>query len=259
MVFFVGFDTLYRQYMGVDNGRLAMARTIMRSPDANKWNIEAIQAIQVTPWQLHESTTHHGIDMPPAQIRENQVQDDIDLYGFTPSCTRCMHDQRYGFGRTNKGHTQACRQRISTDLAKTAAGRERIEATTGRIDRSLAEFVENHDRHRLHEASAQGENRPEVLPQQRDNELLLPNGPPQFVPIDEPPLLAPPLPPTAAPAAPPEDRGEEREGAAVEPREGMELDIVDGKSQKKWSTRKVMVRLIVLKALEVAPMAEAGR
>ena len=57
---------------------------------------------------------------------------DIDAYGQTEGCQRCEADLRYGYGRSTKPHSNACRTRMTENLAKTEAGRQRLSAADGR-------------------------------------------------------------------------------------------------------------------------------
>ena len=48
--------------------------------------------------------------------------EDIRAYGYTIGCPTSDHERRYGSGRTIKGHSDACRARIVTELTKTPQG-----------------------------------------------------------------------------------------------------------------------------------------
>ena len=68
--------------------------------------------------------------------------EDFRAYGHTVGCPRCDHDGRYGPGRTTKGHSDACRERIIAELQKTPEGRRRVDAAYERQTRTIAEEVE---------------------------------------------------------------------------------------------------------------------
>ena len=72
--------------------------------------------------------------------------EDLRVYGYTDSCPRCDHERRYGPGRITKGHSDACRSRIVAELSKTPEGQRRLEAADERVNRSIAEQIEDQDR-----------------------------------------------------------------------------------------------------------------
>ena len=65
---------------------------------------------------------------------------DVEAFGYTEGCAKCDNDLKYGYGRTTKGHSDHCRQRIMGELAKTPAGMERIDAAAGRAKEFLIEL-----------------------------------------------------------------------------------------------------------------------
>ena len=142
----------------------------MRVPDVRKWQADRIEAVQSWPWQLSvkkdpavifREDVDRGHDKPdlslPASRRLAMKQADFDAYGHTQGCARCEHDIRYGYGRTARGHSEACRQRIMGELAKTDSGQMRIAAATNRMDRHLAEVVEKSDKQSGGRCAAGGE------------------------------------------------------------------------------------------------------
>ena len=70
---------------------------------------------------------------------------DLCAFGYTVGCPRCTHERRYGPGRTTKGHSDECRQRITDELSKTPEGLRRISAADECINRSIAEDIERQD------------------------------------------------------------------------------------------------------------------
>ena len=159
------------QYITFDE-EVVYARSVMRIPDCQKWNMESVSKVNVFPWDQHQKRQPEVIftekvegeqlvGEPAARaVRKLYIkQADVIAFGHTRGCARCEHDVRYGYGRTNKGHTDACRTRIMSELAKTEAGKQRIEATVGRMDKYLSEQVESNVR----EAATQGEMRDDGL------------------------------------------------------------------------------------------------
>ena len=137
-----------------DGTGLKYARTIMRVPNAEKWDKDELQKITVTPKSLHVPKEPEVVFKEPApqpvdparpkQIVARQVyikRADIEKNGFTRGCPRCDHDSAYGFGRTSRPHSNVCRQRLMTELAKTPEGQARIAAASERLDRTAYEMT----------------------------------------------------------------------------------------------------------------------
>ena len=76
------------------------------------------------------------------------------MFGYTSGCQRCEHEMKWGPGRTTRPHSERCRARIMEELSKTETGRLRLGLAAERMDRSLAEHIEQHDERK---ARAQGE------------------------------------------------------------------------------------------------------
>ena len=64
---------------------------------------------------------------------------DLDKYGYTERCPKCLLARKYGYHRCQGAeHNAECRERIYTELAKTAEGRDRL----ARMDDRFARFCE---------------------------------------------------------------------------------------------------------------------
>ena len=121
---FLGLCPLTGQYVVHDVERkvVRMARTIKMVPDNMKWRPDDIEAVRVTPYDMHVTASGPGVvfqdrpeqpgDADPARkitVRKLYIKGaDIAAFGFTVGCPKCDHDQRYGPGRTTKGHSNAC-------------------------------------------------------------------------------------------------------------------------------------------------------
>lgn len=129
-----------------------MSRTVMRLPNAEKWNAGSLASVSVSPWNLHkrrEPTVVFGdrIDEPvasdapkPRLARRIYIgKKDLERFGRTAGCPKCDHELRYGPGRTTANHSEECRRRIELELAKSEEGQERIARATVRLDRAVAE------------------------------------------------------------------------------------------------------------------------
>ena len=153
---FLGICRMTGRYLVWNGETVAAARTVMRLPDVQKWDMKKIADVTQRPWQLHEKKEPAVVFRDPAEAPADPAADapvqiarrlyikrsDVEAYGYTQGCPKCNHDLQYGFGRTTKGHSDACRKRISAELMKTTAGRARIEAAMGRVDGYLSEFIE---------------------------------------------------------------------------------------------------------------------
>ena len=69
---------------------------------------------------------------------------DFEDFGWTRGCAKCVHMRRFGSSLTKHAptlHSQQCRDRITNELAKTAAGILRI--ANGQARRLYEKIVEN--------------------------------------------------------------------------------------------------------------------
>lgn len=141
---FLGMCPLSGQYILYDGEResVHMARTIKLMSDEMKWSTDTMEKLNVTPYDEHK-TRDQGVAF---QDREEKPEDkdvprrkqmarrlytkakDFRAYGYTVGCPKCDHERRYGPGRTTKSHSNACRDRIMSELVKTPEGRRRIAA-----------------------------------------------------------------------------------------------------------------------------------
>ena len=162
---------MFGRYICWDGENLAAARSVLRMPEVQKWNKDRVAAVAVRPWQMHvpkepqvnfrEPTDAPEVkkgEVPVREVRRLYIKKaDLEAYGYTQGCPTCDHDLQYGYGRTTRGHSDACRSRTTAELSKTAAGRERISAATGRVDQYLSEYVERGQLPPMVDVPAQGE------------------------------------------------------------------------------------------------------
>ena len=147
---------------------VAYARTVMRLPNVQKWNKDAMAAVRITPWNLHEAAKPDVIFREKVDARpepEGQVQlarrvyikpADIAQYGYISGCPKCEHEMKYGAGRSSAPHSEKCRQRIMEDLAKTDEGQARIARASARLDIAARELGEPLREDVEHQPAAQG-------------------------------------------------------------------------------------------------------
>ena len=117
-----------------------MARTIRRVPDPQKWSMQKLQEIDISPYSLHipkepgvvfaekaNVELEHAKQEVLRQVRRAPIRRaDLDAYGFTEGCPRCDHAVRYGYGRTSQGHSESCRTRIYEAMLESDEGKLRI-------------------------------------------------------------------------------------------------------------------------------------
>ena len=99
-----------------------------------------LQSVSVTPYQawvprdpeaIFTEKVHDELQKAKAgiirQVRQTSIKKaDVDAYGHTPGCPRCDHALRYGWGRTKRQHSTACRERIYAEMLNSEQGRLRI-------------------------------------------------------------------------------------------------------------------------------------
>ena len=127
-----------------DGQEIAYSRTVVQVPDQQTWNMEKVSGVNIRPFQLHTPKEPRVIFRDTSGEADAENGDlrvcrrlyikkaDLEAFGYTEGCVKCDHDLLYGYGRTTKGHSDQCRQRIMKALATTPAGMERIQAAAGR-------------------------------------------------------------------------------------------------------------------------------
>ena len=165
---FLGLCPLTGQYIlhDVEKAKVKYARTIMPLPDEHKWNMTNIESIRATPYDEHAGIPGEVVfqDRPeqpgdqdvPKKIkiaRKMYIKaEDFGAVGRTVGCPKCDYEARYGRGRTDKarptmGHSDACKARIIEELKKTPEGLRRVANAEERINRTIAEQIENQEPH----------------------------------------------------------------------------------------------------------------
>ena len=130
----------------------------MRMPDVQKFDRDRIAAISSTPWSIHEAANPDGVfvektvtEKPEESITKARKmyirQADLDVFGYTAGCKKCQSILGRGKGEASTPHSDICRKRIMTEMAKTDEGVERLARINERVDRYVAERVEEGDQH----------------------------------------------------------------------------------------------------------------
>ena len=111
--------------------------------------------MRITPWSLHERKSpdvifrdqlaEKNLEAPaqPRLARRVYIgKKDFERQGYTAGCPKCDHEMRYGPGRTTANHSEACRNRIMSELAKTVEGQARLSNATARLEKTVNELGE---------------------------------------------------------------------------------------------------------------------
>ncbi len=134
----LGFDWSANTYMISTTEGVTSARTIARRPLSMRWSAEAVMGVKATPWSLRDKPdVEVRIDEDPGERPPRAAPkvprkfrlnySDLIDHGFTVGCPQCAHSEIHHRSRDGLDHTTACRQRLMTEIMKTAKGRERIE------------------------------------------------------------------------------------------------------------------------------------
>ena len=178
---FLGICKMTGQYRLFSNGAIRYARTVMRKPTQEKWNLEEVQKVDVSTWRVHkprdvepihaqkfegEDGLEAAIDSAIKSTRRAPIKEkDLKDFGYTDGCPKCRNALKYGYGRgPSSEHNDACRKRIYTELSKTDEGRERLSRMDARLNQYM-ELVKEREEARAkgesvgvgHEASHEGE------------------------------------------------------------------------------------------------------
>ena len=139
------------------NGCVYHCRAVQRKPASERWSREAVEAIDVYPPPL---SPEGGEAKDPAKIVQQASDDDVaaaipaaqrrrpnpfyimwtdlEQYGFTENCTRCLRMRR-GLPCRGKKHSDACRERIEARLRE--AGDERIQRADARLNERIVDIT----------------------------------------------------------------------------------------------------------------------
>ena len=72
---FIGIDRRTGQYMTHDGGEVKYARTILRMPEANKFDRTELAKIAVTPWDLHVPREDAVVLKDKKEVVDDNLQD----------------------------------------------------------------------------------------------------------------------------------------------------------------------------------------
>ena len=151
---FIGINRRDGQYILAGQSGVHHARTVLRVPEEQKWNLEMLQSVSATPFDEHQVREPEVVFRQEGQKEEVAKPQavvarrvyirapDLEAFGHTRGCPRCEHELKYGPNRSGKPHSDICRARIMGELAKTEQGRLRLQSATNRLDTTIAEMGE---------------------------------------------------------------------------------------------------------------------
>ena len=142
-----------------EEGHLVHTREPMRRPLPDRWNAEILKGISVTPWSSRRPTTaskaqlgddvqtypkpEHDVPSNPRRLKITMKT--LKECGTTEGCDQCRHVTAFGEAKPGLAHSEICRKRILEEMTKTEQGMARINRHENRIDRAIAERIEQAD------------------------------------------------------------------------------------------------------------------
>ena len=114
------------------DGSLRFARTAVRLPNKEQWNVEQLQEAKFLLWQAQEYRGPEVIftDKPPGEPiparpdvpelgRRLYIKPaDIEAFGWTRGCPRREHERTHVAGCTSKPHCELRLRRLASELMK---------------------------------------------------------------------------------------------------------------------------------------------
>ena len=146
-------------FVGTPDG-VFRARSIKRKPDEEKYQLDLLNGMRGTPWEMVPSTTATIVEplLPTAPVpaaddapppaskapavpvpRQLYIRKDVELakYGYTEGCLKCT-DVREG-RPTVAPHSAACRARIEAAIRADPASQSRVDRHDVRFAQGMAD------------------------------------------------------------------------------------------------------------------------
>ena len=170
--------------VGTKDG-VVRAHTIKRREADERWDGKMVREIRGTPQQ--PDPTKAGVAIPlrvnfdppvdstPLESRPLRQEKGmrrmmitgklLEKYGYTEGCEGCKC-KRSGMTDVRSDHTEACRARIEAAMEDEDEGKEKRRADRMRLDRKLAEYLEEQEEKKVQDAST---DRPPVVQEANDD------------------------------------------------------------------------------------------
>ena len=118
---FVGYSCFSNKYpVATETGDVVKVRSLLRRPEADRWNVDKLKAITATPWGLRASSSPAAMelgqpvpkDAPPPEDaiplpRRLKITMNIsEEFGTTGGCPQCMHIRAFRENRAGIAHTE---------------------------------------------------------------------------------------------------------------------------------------------------------
>jgi hypothetical protein len=158
---FLGYSCFSNTYLvETEDHDVVKVRSILRRPEADRWDEAKLQGVKATPWSLRATSSPAAMELGQPVPKDAPPQDDavplprrlkitmkvLEEFGTTDGCPQCMHIRSFKEMKPGIAHSEACRKRIVEEMKLTAAGAARVERQELRTNRALAEHVEAGDR-----------------------------------------------------------------------------------------------------------------
>ena len=164
---FLGYNKFSNSYRIMnEQGDIVKGRGLNSRPLEERWDVKTLEELTITPWsvrrreqarsvQLGEPVERHAPPQgtPPSNPRRLKITMQVlKDYKLTDGCQQCRHVREFGEQKGGLAHSETCRKRILEAMAQSEAGRAKLERYELRIDRALAERVQEADEQRAREA-----------------------------------------------------------------------------------------------------------
>ena len=189
----VGYGRQSHSYVVFSQNNVGLYRSMQRMTLSTRWSADKVQAVNISvedanarPGGFHARSvpfTDRETAEPPEvakgrtarrlELRQADFDPAMQGYGWSENCPKCDKARAWGWrASANQQHSEACRRRLESELAKTAKGRARLENAKERLDTWAAKRGEDIIGQRQSE--------------QPEGEIEIPHrdSPPQFLPDD---------------------------------------------------------------------------
>ena len=151
---FLGYCRSSNAYkVALPDGSHIQSRSLTRRPMQVRWNIDNLEKIRCTPWDLRPAAEPPSVEFgeavpirekpddtsPPVARRLKITMQTLIEYGFTDDCRQCDHVKAFGEVKPGLQHSETCRQRIIRDMMANEHGAARVRSAELRHQRTDAE------------------------------------------------------------------------------------------------------------------------
>ncbi len=177
---FLGYNKTSNSYRILkEDGEITKARALTARPFQDRWDAEKLASIVVTPWSTRKREdavrSNLGAEVPreepprnaptsnPRRLKITKQMLLDPRVGASEDCPQCRHFRTFGEIKDGLGHSEKCRKRILEALAGTADGMAKLARHEERIDRAIAERIQDADEQQ--QAEQESAPRPDAGPE----------------------------------------------------------------------------------------------